>query len=34
MSVPDSDMDNIIHNEDEGNNLTDLENVMVLRKRS
>jgi hypothetical protein len=32
LVVPDSDVDNIIHNEEEYNTMTDLENVMVLRK--
>jgi hypothetical protein len=32
LVVPDSDVDNIIHNEDEDNTMTNLENVMVLRK--
>jgi hypothetical protein len=32
MVVPDSDVDNIVHNEGEENAITNLENVMVLRK--
>jgi hypothetical protein len=32
MVIPDSDVDNIVHNEEEDNTKTDLENVMVLRK--
>jgi hypothetical protein len=32
LVVPDSDVDNIVHNEGEENAMTDLENMMVLRK--
>jgi hypothetical protein len=32
MVIHDSNVDNIVHNEEEDNTKTDLENVMVLRK--